>query len=259
MLWLVLLVAAAFGLRALVPELLDGVPQALWYWLGTLSKLAAQGFGSLFAAQSAARFERGSTIRRAWAQMAFGLGGFFVAQLVLVYYQLALHNKIPFPSWADLFFLVLGYPALLAALVSFVRAYQQSGFPMGSSDERWTLVVGVMTACVLAGYQPLRHFLAADTPALHKAINIAYPLLDFVMLVPTALLLRVAFSLRGRVQRVWLALLVGVLGLAGGDVLFGYLSMFGWARLDPVVDALFVLGYGACALGALAQREILAG
>jgi hypothetical protein len=91
-----------------------------------------------------------------------------------------------------------------------------------------------------------------------KALNAAYMLLDFALLVPTAILLRIALRFPGGVVgRIWTALLSGFLLVCAGDILFAYFTAMGMARLDPLIDVAYLAGYGSLALGTAYQREVL--
>ncbi len=252
------LLAATFLVRAAAPGLVGGLETRGFLILGCVAKLGFQGLGALLALDCSRRFEVGNPVRRAWGLLSMGLAGFFLGQLVLARYQIVAGTESPFPSLAEAFFLP-AYPLLITAVVVFVWAYGEAGFPIGSATERTSLVALVAVAGVLVGYPILAPVGVSDAPLLEKAINIAYPALDFVLLLPTALLARATLRLRGgNVQRVWLALLCGVLSLAVADIAFAYVSTLGWTHLDPVMDALFIASYGCLALGAALQRDLLA-
>ncbi|HLA77826.1 MAG TPA: hypothetical protein VJU18_09640 [Vicinamibacteria bacterium] len=249
--------ALLFLAQAALPGLFAGMGRGTFMVVGCLTKLVLEGLGALLAHRAAGGFDPGTHVRRAWRLLSLGLLGFFLAQLALSRYQIARGVQSPFPSLADVFF-VAAYPLLIAALVSFVKAYQEAGFPMGSASERWTLMGLVLALCLGLGYPMLAPVAGTAAPPLEKLLNLAYPLLDLALLVPTAFLLRVTLRLQGgNVQRVWVALLVGVLALAGGDIAFAYFSTLDMARLEPVVDALFIASYGSFAWGSLAQRNLL--
>jgi hypothetical protein len=98
----------------------------------------------------------------------------------------------------------------------------------------------------------------APAPALEKFLNVLYPMMDFLLLIPTALLIRITLRFRGgEVWKVWLALLAGFVFLSFGDILFSYLQALGHQKLDPLVDAMYILAYGLLAKGLLYQRELL--
>jgi hypothetical protein len=113
--------------------------------------------------------------------------------------------------------------------------------------------------CAFVAVPVLSPVLAAEAPVVEKVLNLLYPILDFVLLIPTVILLRLTLRFRGGpVGRIWLLLLLGFVFLCVGDVLFSYLSTLGQAALDPLVDAMYVLSYGSLAAGALLQLRILA-
>lgn len=251
------LLALPFVAKAIAPGLFAGIGPGGFLLLACLAKLAFQGWGAFLAGRCATSFEPGTSVRRAWWLLALGLLGFLLGQLALARYQIVLRTQSPFPSLAEVFFLPT-YPLLIAALVYFVKAYQEAGFPMGTASERWWLIGLVLGLCLALGYPVLAPVARSEAPPLEKFLNLAYPLLDLALLVPTAFLLRVTFRLQGgNVQRVWVALLVGVLALAVGDIAFAYFSTLGMTRLELLVDALFIVSYGSFAWASLAQRNLL--
>ena len=234
----------------------DGYARAAFVMGSTLKPLLLL-LSALWAWACTRRFEGENPIRPAWRRLSLGLTFLLVGQLVLACYQLFLHVPIPFPSGADLFF-VVAYPLLVSALVAFIRAYEEAGFPTGPPGER--RAIGAITAlvCVLVAVPLLGPVLAANVPLLEKLLNLLYPLLDFVLLVPTVILIRLSLRFRGGpVGRIWLLLLFGFVFLCFGDVLFGYLSALGQTALDPLVDGMYILAYGFVAGGALLQLRLL--
>jgi hypothetical protein len=228
------------------------------FTLGSLMKPLLLLLSALLAWSCTRRFEADNPIRPAWLRLSLGLTFLLAGQLVLAVYQLVLHIPIPFPSSADVLF-VVAYPLLVAALVAFIRAYEQAGFPTGRPGERRTLGALTALACAVVAVPLLRPILEAQVSGLEKALNVLYPTLDFVLLVPTVVLLRLTLRFRGGpVGRIWLVLLLGFVFLCLGDVLFSYLQALGQAALDPLVDAMYILSYGSLAGGGLLQLQALA-
>jgi hypothetical protein len=226
-------------------------------WLGSLTKLALLATSVVFAFRSAGRFERESPIRSAWILLTIGLTGNLLGQLGLAPYQLLLGRPTPFPSVADVFFL-LAYPFITLALVAFVNAYDKAGFPLGGVADRWLTALLVVGLCLSVGSVVLTPIAQAQAPLVEKALNLAYPILDFILLVPTVLLLRITLRLRGgRVGKVWLMFSLGFVLLSLADVFFAYLSGLGAAHLDPIVDALYIAAYGFLARGAVCQHHLV--
>jgi hypothetical protein len=158
------------------------------FTLGSILKPLLLLLATLWAWDATRLFDRDNPIRPAWQRLSLGLSLLLGGQLILAFYQLVLHVPIAFPSPADLLF-VVAYPLLILALVAFLRAYEEAGLPTGRPGER--RAIGALTAAVglVAAVQLLRPVIAAEGPALEKALNLVYPTLDFVLLVPTAILL----------------------------------------------------------------------
>jgi hypothetical protein len=202
------------------------------------------------------RLEEGNPSRPAWALLSVGLFATLAGQLSLAPHQLV-SGETPFPSVGDLFYL-LSYPFLIAAFLVFLRAYHESGFPTGSLAERLAIVATVAVLGGTVAVHMLRPVAAGGGEILDRMLNVAYPMLDLVLLMPLALLLRAALRMRGsHVGVVWALLLAGFVFLAVGDISFAYFSMLGEQHLDPYVHATFVLSYGLVAAGAHKQLLLL--
>jgi hypothetical protein len=252
--------AALFAGKVVFPE--SGfyrmvlTPHALQV-VGAISKLTFLGLAAVFAWTNARAFEPGNPVRPAWRVLAIGTVAFFLAQLSYAPYQLVLNQDPPFPSVADVLFM-LAYPLFAAALFAFIRAYQEAGYAVGTAGTRWTVAGAVALVCVALGYSILRPVMAAPAPHIEKLLNVAYPLLDFVLLIPIVLLIRITVALRGGAAwKIWAALLGGFVFLCLGDILFAYLSGLGRQGLDPLIHAMYILSYALTACGVLYQHELL--
>jgi hypothetical protein len=252
--------AAAFVLRLVV-----GLAGAELAWadpillrLASAAKLCLLAVGALLAWRSAQLFEDDNPIRPAWRLLSLGLLATLIAQLGLAPYQMGSGGDAPFPSWSDAAF-VLGYPLFLAALVTFLRAYRQGGFPMGSLGQLWATGLGMSALAVVVVYFVLAPIWAHPDEPLARILNVAYPTLDFLLLVPTVILVRVMSGMRGgSVWRIWVAILGGFLFMGAGDILYAYFSTKQMRTLDPLVHASYILSYGLLALGSHRQLRALA-
>jgi hypothetical protein len=257
----VFLVAALVAVTPFVMKL-AGAPggdlgEDLRLYVGSLSKLLFLLLAAFGAARSTASFEADNPMRSSWRIMAVGLAGFAAGEAVLVIYQAALRVPSPFPSAADFFF-VPSYPLLLAGLVRAIRAYGESGYPIGSPRERAQTAGVTAVAAALVAYPMLKPVVAVPAPALEMFLNVAYPILDLALLVPVVILLRIAIRFRGgEVWKVWAGLLAGFILSCAADVLFAYFTASGRESLDPLSDVLFILSYAALARGALGQYQLL--
>ena len=141
--------------------------------------------------------------------------------------------------------------------VRFVASYRERSFALGVT--RHHVLGAVILAVVLASVGvaflgPVAH---SSAPLFTRVVNVSYPVLDFVLLVPTLVLLRIVYAFRGgRVWRVWATLLMGVLFFTAADIVYaiaGSATMVA-ARL---ADLGYVLGYGFAAAGAGLEAELL--
>lgn len=244
---------AAFPSSALYSRLLSP-PRLLA--LAAILKLVYLLAGSAFAFACRDCLEKDNPARPAWLLLSQGVLSMFAGQLCLAPYQVV-RGVTPFPSVADIYF-VLAYPFLIAALLAFLNAYREAGLPIGSLAERVGIVAGVGALAVVAALPILRPVAATGGTLLERILTVAYPVLDLVLLLPLALLLRIALRLRGsRAGDVWALLLGGFVVLCIADIFFAYFQSLGEAHLDPVVHASFVLAYGLIAGGAHRQLQLL--
>lgn len=225
--------------------------------VGSLAKLAFLAIGAVYAARCSRYFEAANPVRPGWLLLACGLALYAAGQASLGLLQLVRGSlEVPYPSVADLFF-VLSMTGLFAALTVFVFAYRSAGY-LGEPGR--TVAVALVSVVVLGVLLALllRPVLAEQAPAAEQALNVAYPVLDCLLLLPTLILLRMAMDLRGgRLVRVWVLLLSGFLLIAAGDVLFAYFATLGLAALDPVIDLLYAYAYILLAWGTVVQHSLL--
>jgi hypothetical protein len=258
--WLLLLaLGAVFVGWALAPETAlyrNWLTPRVLLALAAVAKIGFLAAGALLAFACRDGLEEGNPARPAWALLSAGLFATLVGQMSLAPYQLVA-GETPFPSVGDLYYL-LSYPFFIASFLVFLRAYRESGFPIGSPAERAVIVVGVGLCAAFAAVWVLRPVAAGGGEPLERILNVAYPVLDLVLLLPLALLLRIALRLRGsHVGAVWAELLAGFVFLCCGDIFFAYFTALGRQHFDPWVHATYLLSYGLVAGGAHRQLQLL--
>ena len=220
-------------------------------------KLALLVLACLHAWYTTRSLEPGNPARVPWRLLTVALAGFALAQGVLSSHQI-LTGVSPFPSVGDVFF-VAAYPLMILSFFGFIHAYREAGFPVGSSGQHALIAALVAVVAVGVAVPLLRPVLAAGGTAVERFLNAAYPILDFVLLVPMVILLRVAWPFRGgAIFRAWAALLGGVVALCAGDLLFAWFSSLGATGLDPLLHAAYLIGYLGLALGTGQHRDLVA-
>jgi hypothetical protein len=225
--------------------------------VASVMKLALLALAAHWSRRAWQTFDAGNPVRPAWALLGAGMLANTVGQALLAPYQLT-GRPTPFPSVADVLY-TLAYPLIAAAFIAFVRAYEEAGYPMGSRGERAVLVGVTSLAGTLMCVLVLRPVVEAAMPPLEKALSAAYPVLDVVLLVPLALLLRTTSRFRGgSVGTAWFVVLAGFVFMCAGDVLFAYFTALGRTGLDPFVHAAYIVSYGFIAAGVARHRLLLA-
>ncbi|MCU0241924.1 MAG: hypothetical protein MUF51_05825 [Vicinamibacteria bacterium] len=255
--WVVLGIAVAMAVVFIGAWILGAETRPTLVAVAAFVKIFLFLSGAFYAANSAQRFEPGNPIRPAWWLLALGLLASCLGQAYLAYYQVVLRDQAPFPSPADVFYFT-SYPLFIAALICFMRAYAQAGFPLGTMSSRFMTSGIVIALSTLAGYFIFTPIMRTEDTLLARSLNIAYPALDFLLLIPTVLLVRATLPMhQGQAGRIWLALLGGFFFMCLGDIAFAFNSSLKWSHLDPIVHATYLLSYGFLAFAAGRQRSIL--
>ena len=116
--------------------------------------------------------------------LAVGVGLWFTAEIIWTYYQLGLGVETPFPSLADVFWLA-GYAPLTYHLY---RIY--TTVTMKVTDRDTMIVISSMVAAVLAFLLYLVFSISDQHQSvLELIINLAYPVLDAILLIPAIVIL----------------------------------------------------------------------
>jgi hypothetical protein len=224
--------------------------------LSALLKLPFLAIAAWFAMSSGMRLGRDNPAARSWLVLAVGLAAFFLGQCCLAFYQVLRGTNAPYPSIADPFFL-LGMVLLIASVARFSFVYIASGLPMGSRRSALITGAGVGLPLILALILVLRPITAAQTSRGEWLLNVTYPILDLILLIPAIVLTRVMVKMRGgTLWLVWARLLAGIVFVALGDVLFAYFTSLKFTALDPLLDLAFAYAYVLLAWGTHTQWRL---
>jgi hypothetical protein len=236
---------------------LSSIPPRLRDFLGFVGMLAPLILGFRETVGVVRRLERDNRARPAWVLLSGWLGAFAAGEAVLGSYRFIAFMTPPTPSLGDALFLV-GYASLIVGSAWFVRVYATSGLPLGSAIRPWLVAGATGAAGAVVGSFVLDPTAHSHQPMLEAAVAIAYPVLDFVVLVPAALLLAITAQFRGgRVWVVWAYILSGFVVLSVADVLFAYFDLNGMTSLEPLMTSTFIAGYTLTAVGVAEQRRMM--
>ncbi|HEY2511837.1 MAG TPA: hypothetical protein VGI39_13305 [Polyangiaceae bacterium] len=219
-------------------------------------KLLALGSGAFLAWRSANHLGPDNPARAPWRMLSAFLASFAAGQLVLSAYE-ARHVQPPLPSVGDGFF-VVGYAMMIPAAARFVRVYRATGFPLGHKHAD-AILTAVASVCFLVFGVPFLWPIAVGSgPLPERAINVLYPVLDFVAFVPTLMLVRIAWHFRGgKVWTVWAALSAGLIFAFVGDFAFASWASAGGQVLEDLIDPLLIASYALLASGAARQDALV--
>jgi hypothetical protein len=237
---------------ALYREVID---EPVLLHVGALTKIAGLCAGAVFAARCARSFGPRTPSRFGWWLVTVWLAAWLGAQCVLGHYQMVLGIGAPFPSPADVLFMI-GYPFMILSFFVFIHAYAVTGL-VGSSRSHF-LVGGVGTIVFgVLGWLVLEPVVAAGGETIELVLNVAYPAFDLLALLPTLVLARITVNLvGGALFWVWALVVVAIGFMVAGDILYGYFSMLGYGTLDPLLDVLYIAAYVLVARGVYQQHRI---
>ncbi len=158
----------------------------------TLAKVALLAAAARWSAASRAGLDVHHPARAPWGLLALGLGGLAAGHLSLGIEQLA-WERPPLPFLSDAF-IAPADAFLVVALLGFLRAYRSSGLLSGAGTRRAALVLGAAGFAIAAVV--VATSLRLPTPGSVRATGAGYAILDLGLLVPLALLVRLAHRLQ---------------------------------------------------------------
>jgi diguanylate cyclase (GGDEF)-like protein/PAS domain S-box-containing protein len=181
--------------------------------------------------------------RLPWILVAMALGTFISGDITYDVLTKYLHESNPFPSVADVFYL-LTYPLAAAGLVGLVRARRQER-DLGALLDALIVTAGAALLSWIFLIQPYVH--ARGMSYVTKAVSIAYPLGDIIFL---CLLVRLLAG--GGLRNASLRFLTaGAVGVLVADCVYGWIQLNGNWKVGGPTDlgwvAFYVL-WGAAAL-----------
>ncbi len=176
--------------------------------------------------------------RRAWRWLAAGTGAWAAGQTVWSYYEVVLDREVPFPSFADVGFLL--FPLLAAVgLVSWLGTQSDQLVARGRDVLDGTVIAGSLVA--LSWVTSLGSVVSeggADWFGL--ALSVSYPVGDLIL----ATLVLLALGRAARSERTTLVVLaLGLGGLAVSDSAYVYLVSQGLYDSADMVSAGWVIGF----------------
>lgn len=234
--------ATVAAVIAVVVVLLTGLGgPAVVQAVADLSEVAFAATAAASAGWTARR--AGGRLRLSWSALAIGCGAWAVGQAIWSWYELVLGRATPFPSLADIGFLIFPLGASVALWF----------FPApGSHGARWRSLLDSVTVTAALGLVSWATVLGAVARAgadssLAFAVALSYPALDLIVLALLFTVLSRATDSRGTLT----LLAVGVAAIAVADSSFAYLTATGDYATGVAADLGWVVGFGVLTVTAL--------
>lgn len=222
-------------------------------WIYDLTNIAIAGLGAWLAFMLWRSFQRGETLSIIWGSLSTGLLLWAVGEIIWASDQLLFGEKLPYPSTADVVWL-LGYLPVIVGLAVRFRTLQMRVVRPGQLA---TLAVFVVAAVLTGIYVvlPILRDPEAGTP-VEKLVSVLYPVAD--LMVAFVALLLVLVLRGGMLYAPWGLIALGYLGFAASDILYTYAVWQGVYQVDPALgldftsyisNLLYTLSYVLVALG----------
>jgi hypothetical protein len=238
----VLVSAAVIGIVYLLAQ---GNERFLYIMSNGLPPVLAFG---VFAIAAAGLFRNGvgmkNRLSTVWLGYSLGVLLWFLGESTWAVYALWYSISVPFPSFADGFWLA-GYIPLVCAMV--IQSWPFRGFL--SSRKMLTVIstVFVLAGLLLVAIIPPTYASSIGQDLVSVAVGLAYPLLDLALLV-VALPILFLFG-RGTFWRPFLFVTVGLILTFVGDILFNWATLNGVYYDGSYLELFFHWSYLTLAYG----------
>lgn len=251
-------VAAGIGL--IVLTMLIYLPP-LYKALGSFTVLVIYDVGVVLSASIGAflasrlwrSFDRGETLSRIWGGIALGLILWAGGEIIWSSDQLWGGNSLPYPSAADVLW-ILGYIPVVWALVVRYRTLR-------IRPDKWWQIAALAT-CVLLAILAVTYIMipivtdTTTTRLFEKTVNLLYPIGDLIVTLITVALVLVLTG--GTLFGSWGFIAIGFLCAATSDLLYALAVWQGNYQANPpqavdpvsyIINVLYVASYVFIALG----------
>jgi hypothetical protein len=217
---------------------------------GPSTVLYVDDIGTLFAALAAsllclrAGVRQVGALRRSWWLLGAACAAWTLGEVIWAVHDLALHDAVPVPSWADLGYLS-AIPLAVAALLSHPTMAGSAAHRTRDTLDGLLVATALLFVSWTFVLGPLWH--STDLTTLGGLVALAYPFGDVVVLF--FVLRAVRRMTPGNRLALW-CLLAGLLALALSDSVYAYLTGVQGYEPGGLLDTGWFAGYLAIAVGA---------
>lgn len=186
----------------------------------------------------------------AWSCFFMGMFFWFLGELIWAIYVIVLAVEVPYPSLADVSYLV-GYIPMFLALLLYLKMFRAAvtGKALASTG---LVVVAVVLA---SSYLLLMPIFSSGGNSVTLALDVAYPVMDIALFTLSFLGFLIFFE--GKLGDAWLLISLGLILNAAADLLFSYTTLQGIYFEGNPSELLYLWGYLALLLGFRVHRKEL--
>lgn len=171
-----------------------------------------------------------------WVCFAAGVTLWFLGEVGWSVYTLVLGIEVPYPSLADGFWLA-AYAPIFTALLLYVRPFLMAL----TKRVVGVVVVAIIVLCTLVSTFLIPLVVAAQKDLAVLLIDLAYPLLDLILLSLAVLGLAVFYE--GSLGKSWLLISLALIFDGVADILFSYTTLQGTYFNGHPLELFYHWGY----------------
>jgi hypothetical protein len=194
----------------------------------------------------------GDKFSRIWLGFTLGMVFWFLGELGWAIYALLLNVEIPYPSIADVAWLI-GYFPLLIALHLYMRTFRS--VLSKKMFAAAAVLIGIVSLAIFAFLVSPILEAGAEEEIITLTIDIAYPALDIALFYFS--LLDLLIFAKGKMASAWLLISGAILMNVLGDIFFSYTTLQGTYYNGHFSELFFAWGYILFALAFYSHKKEL--
>lgn len=175
--------------------------------------------------------------------LALGLLIWCIGEIVWSIYVLIYGIEIPFPSSADIFY-IIGYAPLFTAFALFMRIF---GWVFSERMIKIPSMASGLLILAAVSFIVVPEALTRSGNTIEAALAVTYPMLDAILVALAVIAFMVFWG--GRLARGWLYILIGFALLGIVDIFYYYYDLLGLIWEGHPLEILWLISYLAMAKG----------
>ena len=186
---------------------------------------------------------------RIWVSLTVGLFLWLLGEITWSVYYFVLSVEVPYPSIADLFW-VVGYFPIMVFMIGYVMPFKEA-----FSSRKIAGAVGAALLAALVVFSVLvGPVLSLGEEPLTQLFDLAYPALDIVLLGVS--IAGMVLFLPGKLSRFWAWFNLGLIFIVIADLIFSYSTALDFYYTGHPLELFYFLGDSAILLGLYEHKHI---